>query len=87
MMISKIPSGKFSSVADHRHCDTEAPGTRGGSADVNVRQDTEFWLMEGALPLPEKLKEIALVTEGQSMSVLNSRVMSTVVAFASPLSA
>ena len=83
--ISKMPSPKLVSVPVHDHCDTEAPGTRG--ADVVVSVWHLVLVIEGALPSPVKLNEMALVTEVHSMGVLYSSVMSTVVAFVSPLSA
>ena len=84
--ISKMPSPKFVNVPVHDHCDTEGLGTRG--ADVVVSVWHLVLVIEGVLSSPVKLNEMpALVTEVHSMGVLYSRVVSTVVAFASPLSA
>ena len=86
-MISMIPSGTSVNVAFHANELVPAPDTRAGSGFATVPQFT--FVIDGVPPFPEldTLNEIEFVIESQLIGTLNSRLMSTVVAFVSPDSA
>ena len=86
-MISIIPSGTSVNVAFHAKELVPAPDTRAGSGFATVPQFT--FVIDGVPPFPEldTLNEIEFVIESQLIGTLNSRLMSTVVAFVSPDSA
>lgn len=83
------PSGTFVRVVAHDHPDGSTPTISLSGAPVIVRHFTAFLFSVGAEPWPDdaRSKLIELVTESQSIGMLNWISISTVVAFVSPDSA
>ena len=85
-MISRIPSGTLSNVADHEKTEGAAAMTSVATGFVIVLHTTEFASNVGGPPIPEDdmLRVILSVTLAHDMAVVNSRAMLTIVAFACP---
>jgi hypothetical protein len=82
-VIARTPSAKLVSVAVHLYADVSAPEMRAGSGFVTAPHtplDTETW---PPWPEEDKLNVIAALTLSQFISMLNSNVISIVVAFVS----
>ena len=82
--MESTPSAKFCNVADHWKLDVSPPEMRDGSGDATVPQ-LGLPRKETVLPWPEddRLNDIDCVMLSQFIAVLNSNVMSMVVAFVS----
>ena len=84
IVIVSTPSGKFVSVAFHAQTVLETPVRVDVFWDTAAPQLTA--VIDGVLPFPEDdiLRDMLSVTPLQSIIVLNSKDMSTVVALTSP---